>query len=44
MTSTYRMPVPRKERPAEPRTAYLIASGDLRLSANVAGWAAQEAL
>ncbi|WP_433435578.1 hypothetical protein [Nonomuraea sp. CA-141351] len=44
MTSTYRMPVPRQERPAEPRTAYLIASGDLRLSANVAGWAAQEAL
>lgn len=33
------------ERPAaEPRTAYLIASGDLRESANTAGWASQVAL
>ncbi|MFI7128939.1 hypothetical protein ACIBQ1_24775 [Nonomuraea sp. NPDC050153] len=38
------MPVPRAEQAAMPRTAYLIASGDLRLSANVAGWPAQEGL
>ncbi|MGV9385151.1 hypothetical protein ACWDRB_55765 [Nonomuraea sp. NPDC003707] len=44
MTGPYRMPVPRAEQPVAPRTAYLIASGDLRLSANVAGWAAQESL
>ncbi|MCI0157738.1 fucose isomerase [Leifsonia shinshuensis] len=29
---------------AAPRTAYLIASGDLRLSANLAGWPAQAAV
>ncbi|MFG1689471.1 hypothetical protein ACGFNP_55640 [Nonomuraea sp. NPDC049269] len=44
MTSPYRQPVARPERSAAPRTAYLIASGDLRLAANVAGWPAQEAL
>ncbi|MFD1538235.1 hypothetical protein [Nonomuraea guangzhouensis] len=44
MTSPYRRPVARPERSAAPRTAYLIASGDLRLAANVAGWPAQEAL
>jgi hypothetical protein len=38
---TYTLPAP-VERPAlEPRTAYLIASGDLRESANVAGWPTQ---
>jgi hypothetical protein len=37
MTKPYRLPVPRAERPAPSRTAYLIASGDLRPSANVAG-------
>jgi len=36
---------PRLVRPElEPRTAYLIASGDLRESANVAGWATQVVL
>lgn len=38
---TYTLPAP-IERPAAPaRTAYLIASGDLRESANVAGWPTQ---
>src|SRR5215472_11689985 len=41
---TYTIPA-RVERPTtEPKTAYLIASGDLRESANVAGWPAQQAL
>ncbi|MBT2229146.1 hypothetical protein [Nonomuraea sp. NEAU-A123] len=44
MTSPYRRPVARAEHSAAPRTAYLIASGDLRLPANVAGWPAQETL
>lgn len=44
MTNPYGLPVPRAERSAPPRTAYLITSGDLRLSANVAGWPTQEAL
>jgi hypothetical protein len=39
---TYTLPTV-AERPAtEPRTAYLIASGDLREPANTAGWPAQE--
>lgn len=39
--STYTLPE-RTERPAlAPKTAYLIASGDLRESANTAGWATQ---
>lgn len=38
---TYTLPTP-TERPAlAPKTAYLIASGDLRESANAAGWPAQ---
>ncbi|GAB2831883.1 fucose isomerase [Microbacterium insulae] len=40
MTS-YTLPAPRPRREAPARTAYLIASGDLRESANVAGWPAQ---
>ncbi|MBN6052083.1 hypothetical protein JYK22_09080, partial [Nonomuraea sp. RK-328] len=44
MTSPYRMPVPRAERSPEPRTAYLVTSGDLRPAANIAGWPQQEAL
>ncbi|HOA85842.1 MAG TPA: fucose isomerase [Microbacteriaceae bacterium] len=42
--STYTLPV-RAERPAAaPKTAYLIASGDLRESANTAGWPTQAAM
>ena len=42
--STYTLPV-RTERPAaQPKTAYLIASGDLRESANTAGWPTQAAM
>jgi len=42
--TTYTLPG-RVERPAaEPTTAYLIASGDLRESANVAGWPTQASL
>ncbi|MGO1385774.1 MAG: hypothetical protein ACTHWA_04780 [Arachnia sp.] len=40
--STYTLPVPTERPTAEPRTAHLIASGDLRESANVAGWPTQE--
>src|SRR3954470_10783960 len=40
----YRLPEPRPELTAPPRTAYLVASGDLRPAANAAGWPAQEAL
>jgi hypothetical protein len=40
--STYTLPAP-SERPAVPaKTAYLIASGDLRESANAAGWPTQQ--
>ena len=43
-TAPYIVPAP-VERPAlAPRTAYLIASGDLRESANLAGWPTQAAL
>lgn len=38
---TYTLPTPRERRSTPARTAYLIASGDLRESANVAGWATQ---
>lgn len=38
------MPVPHQPVAAEPRTAYLVASGDLRTSANRAGWPTQEAV
>jgi hypothetical protein len=42
--STYTLPAP-LELPAAPaRTAYLIASGDLRESANTAGWPTQAAM
>lgn len=42
--SSYTLP-PVTERPtAPPRTAYLVASGDLRESANVAGWPTQKAM
>jgi len=43
MTS-YRMPELAAPRTAPPRTAYLVASGDLRESANIAGWSAQVAM
>lgn len=38
---TYTLPAPAQRPALEPRTAYLIASGDLRESANVAGWPTQ---
>jgi hypothetical protein len=38
---TYTLPAPIERPAAAPRTAYLIASGDLRESANAAGWATQ---
>jgi hypothetical protein len=41
MTS-YAVPSPVARPAAEPNTAYLVASGDLRQSANVAGWPVQE--
>ena len=40
----YDMPVPAARPLAPPRTAYLVASGDLRESANAAGWPTQLAL
>ncbi|CAH0146943.1 fucose isomerase [Microbacterium sp. Bi128] len=42
--TTYTFPQPRPLPDAAPRTAYLLASGDLRESANVAGWPAQVAM
>ncbi|WDZ83775.1 fucose isomerase [Micromonospora cathayae] len=41
---TYAMPAPVSRPEAEPRTAYLIASGDLRPAANRAGWPTQVAM
>ncbi|MDQ1580989.1 MAG: hypothetical protein QOD05_1764 [Microbacteriaceae bacterium] len=41
---TYAFPAPHQETIVPPLTAYLIASGDLRESANVAGWETQAAL
>lgn len=38
---TYTLPAPIERPAAAPRTAYLIASGDLRESANAAGWPTQ---
>ncbi|MBN9214930.1 MAG: fucose isomerase [Microbacterium sp. SCN 70-200] len=38
---TYTLPAPASRPAAAPNTAYLIASGDLRESANVAGWPTQ---
>jgi hypothetical protein len=40
--SSYALPTPPSRPVAEPNTAYLIASGDLRASANLAGWPTQE--
>ena len=40
----YEVPVVSRRPSAPPRTAYLIASGDLRESANLAGWPTQLAL
>lgn len=40
----YQLPAQRSALTAPPRTAYLIASGDLRESANTAGWSTQVAL
>jgi hypothetical protein len=40
--SRYALPTPPSRPAAEPNTAYLIASGDLRPSANLAGWPTQE--
>ncbi|GAA3936895.1 fucose isomerase [Microbacterium soli] len=39
---SYTLPTPAVRPQAAPRTAYLITSGDLRESANTAGWAVQE--
>jgi hypothetical protein len=41
---SYPLPAVRSRQSVEPRTAYLIASGDLRESANVAGWPVQAQL
>src|SRR5690606_22725917 len=43
-TSTYAVPAPVERPTAAPNTAYLIASGDLRESANTAGWPTQQEL
>ncbi len=37
----YRLPAPLARPVAAPKTAYLVASGDLRQASNVAGWATQ---
>ncbi|ROR96571.1 L-fucose isomerase-like protein [Salana multivorans] len=42
--STYHLPTVAERPQATPRTAYLVASGDLRESANVAGWPTQAAM
>jgi len=42
--SSYAMPVPADPVPAPPATVYTVASGDLRPSANLAGWATQRRL
>ena len=42
--TAYTVPAPATRPQAAPRTAYLIASGDLRESANVAGWPTQQAM
>src|SRR5690606_30971119 len=43
-TMSYTLPAPVSRPQAAPKTAYLITSGDLRESANVAGWPTQVAL
>jgi hypothetical protein len=42
--STYAIPVPAEPAQARPRTVYTVASGDLRPSANLAGWPTQQRL
>lgn len=42
--NAYTLPEPSSRPALAPRTAYLIASGDLRESANAAGWATQAAM
>ncbi|WP_206475646.1 fucose isomerase [Microbacterium sp. KRD172] len=42
--STYTLPAAASRPASAPKTAYLITSGDLRESANTAGWATQAAL
>jgi hypothetical protein len=42
--SSYTLPTAPSRPALEPRTAYLIASGDLRPAANQAGWPTQEAM
>jgi hypothetical protein len=44
VTTTYTLPSLQQPPEAPPATAYLIASGDLRESANTAGWATQAQL
>jgi L-fucose isomerase, C-terminal domain len=44
VTAAYAVPVPRPVPTAAPRTIYTVASGDLRLSANVRCWPTQLAL
>ena len=44
MTTAYRLPPALSAVEAKPQTAWLVASGDLRASANIAGWPAQEEL
>jgi len=41
---TYQLPVPASRPASAPKTAYLVASGDLRESANVASWQVQAAM
>jgi hypothetical protein len=44
MSPAYALPTLRDRGTVPPKTAYLIASGDLRESANIAGWSAQQEL
>ncbi|HEY8589941.1 MAG TPA: fucose isomerase [Naasia sp.] len=44
MATPYTLPRVAERPAAEPQTAYLIASGDLRESANTAGWPTQKAM
>ncbi|MEV0563530.1 fucose isomerase [Dactylosporangium sp. NPDC050588] len=44
MTSPYQLPVPLERPAAEPVTAYLVTSGDLRPSANLRCWPTQQRL
>jgi hypothetical protein len=44
MATSYTLPAPATRPTAAPKTAYLIASGDLREAANTAGWPTQAAM